>query len=231
MKKLLAMFLVLGMASIANATILDLVVVSITDEQGQPTDRDGLTPETALAPSDYVLLGLRLNENPTPSPGGFPGYGLTSFDLDVHVTGEASLSLDIFTTFYGATGVAWDKSSAVTMGAVIQSSPQSIDQLTGVITAPADVPGEVMILGGGILFHCEGGDGLNLVPVDLTLNGLTQYSEYVNSLGDPMPPVSMGGGWKDLTADQLGGLELYQIPEPITMALLGVGGLLLRRRR
>jgi hypothetical protein len=228
MKKLLAMFLVLGMASLANATILDLVPMGVVDESGQPTDRDGSEQNPLLA-SDVVVLGLRLNENPTPSPGGYPGWGLSSFDLDIHVTGNASLSPDVKTTFYGVnTYIDWQAPSAITMGALLQSDAQHVDQVTGVVTAPQDVPGESIILGGGILLHC---DGAGTVTVDLTLHGLTEYSKYISPTGDPLPPESLGGGWFAATEDDLGDLVIYQIPEPITMALLGVGGLLLRRRR
>jgi hypothetical protein len=63
---------------------------------------------------------------------------------------------------------------------------------------------------GGLAIHCEGeGD----VLVDLTLNGDTRVN-----------------GVSVAEAD-LGDLRIVQVPEPMTIALLGLGGLLALRRR
>jgi hypothetical protein len=62
-----------------------------------------------------------------------------------------------------------------------------------------------------ILFHC---DGIGDVEVRITLSGTTRVD------GDP------------ITADDLGSIIIHQdIPEPMTVALLGLGSLFLLRRR
>jgi hypothetical protein len=224
MKKLLAMFLVLGMASLANATVLDLVPYMITDSEGNPTDRDG-SEENKLLPSDMVYLGLRLNY--LDNEGGPDGYALTSFNLDVHVSGPASLALDTYTYYGYGPYVNWlVNPAAVTPGALsLNETTGNLDQWIGVVTAPQDVKGECIILAGGIVLHVE--DGQGVINLDLTLNGTTSYALGCFPAGAPWPADP---GWVSATEDDLGGLTL-NIPEPITMALLGVGGLLLRRRR
>ena len=223
MKKLLAMFLVLGMASLANATVLDLVPYSITDSEGNAIDRDG-SEENPLIASDLVYLGLQLNylENAT----GPDGYALTSFNLDVHVSGPASLAMDTYTYYGYGPYINWlVNPAAVTPGAVVlNETTGDIDQWIGVVTAPQDVKGETIILAGGIVLHIDGPGVINL---DLTLNGTTAYAPGCFPAGAPWPADP---GWVSATEDDLGGLVL-NIPEPITMALLGIGGLLLRRRR
>jgi len=69
----------------------------------------------------------------------------------------------------------------------------------------ANIPANTLLFDGFIL-HCEGSG-----PTVVSLWGTTQYVEW-------------DGG-------QLAGVTITQIPEPMTMALLGLGGLFLRRRK
>jgi hypothetical protein len=68
-----------------------------------------------------------------------------------------------------------------------------------------------------ILLHCDGED---LVPVSVTCTP-----------GDQS--VEVDGDWGILPTDFVAGapLEIIQIPEPMTLTLLGLGGLALLRRR
>ena len=62
----------------------------------------------------------------------------------------------------------------------------------------------------GLAIHC---DGPGPVTVDLTLNGQTKVDD------------------QPITEADLGDLTIYQVPEPMTAALLALGGLLLLGRR
>jgi hypothetical protein len=75
-----------------------------------------------------------------------------------------------------------------------------------------------------LLLTCTGGGD---VAVDLTLAGLTEYAEFKTPSGGPYPE------WTQAVDADLGSLVIHQegVPEPMTIALLGLGGLLLRRRR
>lgn len=212
MKKLLAMLLVLSMASIANATVLDLVAVNI----GQSGDRMGGV-EDPLEPSDTIGLKVVLNHN---SYGGgytsYDGYLLSSIDLDLHVSGPGTFSIPLSTK------------GAILIGRHLNLDPFEIFDVTadgiGEVTAvaPSAILGPADILW-DMFLHCDGpGD----VTIDLTLFGLSQYSIF-GGAGGPEDATE----WIDMTEGDLGDLVIHQIPEPITMALLGVGGLLLRRRR
>lgn len=81
----------------------------------------------------------------------------------------------------------------------------SIDRMVEV--SMGSMPGDLIW---GLAIHCDGeGD----VLVDLTLNGTTRVDGVV------------------LTEADLGDLVIKQVPEPMTIALLGLGGLLALRRR
>ena len=68
---------------------------------------------------------------------------------------------------------------------------------------------------GGLAIHCDGeGD----VLVDLTLKAARVDPEG-------------GDAYQNLTEADLGDLTIAQVPEPMTIALLGLGGLLALRRR
>jgi hypothetical protein len=206
MKKLLALLLVLGIASMAQAGF----VISVNGIIDPPETEIVLRPsETAIIdihgldqdphPSTlafFLLLkgpghinGSSFIPNPAPAPGGYfdPGYGQEG-DLGGYQDAEAfaadvGLSVpDLLAAFGGVQDMSF--------GNVASSSP-----------APPPLVG---LLVDGIEFHCadEGEVILELWTA-----------------GTAGPEV--------LLDTQV----IHQIPEPITLTLLGLGGLLLRRRR
>jgi hypothetical protein len=133
-----------------------------------------------------------------------PGASSDGYDLDLHVSGPGTLA-------ESAGGIQHAPGIGMWMYSGIAGN--GIAQMT-----------EVHLMGNwvdqaliwGLEIHC---DGLGDVLVDLTLNGGTR--------ADP----EGGTAYQDLTEADLGDLVIVQVPEPMTIALLGLGGLLALRRR
>jgi hypothetical protein len=225
MKKVLALMLVLGMASMASATVMSVVTYDV----GQSEGRTG-TSTDPLMPSDVLGLKIILEFNPYDPVGGtwpsYDGYNLSSFDLDLEVSGPATLDTAWVATM---TGTVRSISSHSGLGVFDWSHDvvdNAIEQMSGLAPA-AGLPSE----DGGIdivwdiMLHC---DGYGEVTVDLTLHGLSEYSPLSNAGNGPYPDPP---GWLAMVEGDLGDLVVHQVPEPMTIALLGLGGLFLRRRR
>jgi hypothetical protein len=214
MKKVLALMLVLGMTSLASATIVDVVTVGVGDLGHAGTSTD------PLYPSETIEIKIVLNADPDPTwygGGGYPiydGYWLSSMDLDLHVSGPGALAEK-------GTGLATKMKHNTGFGAWAEPEPAVVDNAIAYLAGTAAGNG---IQGAddlvwNLVIHCEGN---GIVDVDLTLHGTSEYSVYASTAG---------GTWEKLTELDLGDLVIHQIPEPMTIALLGLGGLFLRRRR
>jgi hypothetical protein len=219
MKKVLALMLVLGMASLANATVIDVV----TDGPGSLGHAG--TSEDPLEVGETIAIKIVLNADPNPTwyygggYTGYDGYWLSSMDVDLHVSGQATLQEK-------GTGPAQKIKHNAGFGAWTQSNPlivgNAIAQLSGVgtgdgIQATADLVWNLVI-------ECTGGGP---VTIDLTA-GITSLEAGQYSEG----PMSWGmSEWITIHEADLGDLVIHQVPEPMTIALLGLGGLFLRRRR
>jgi hypothetical protein len=207
MKKLLVLLLVLGMASMANAYIIEVVTNGLGDlgHSGTINDR--------LEPSETIPIKIVLNYNPHyyyPGYVSYDGYMLSMMDLDLHVSGNGSF--DAITKLDGTIKKRhvnfdpWGNSPVTDTG---------VDQMGG-IAGTAIGPGPQDLVW-DMFIHC---DGPGPIVVDLTLNGLSEYS-----------PYNYPRDWVALSEGDLGDLVIYNVPEPMTIALLGLGGLFLRRRK
>lgn len=209
MKKLLALVLVLGLASVASAGIVDVVTDNVGDvTQGQ-----------------VVNVKLVLNENIAfPTYPSYDGYLLSSFDFRLAVTGPATL----------AAGIS-GKGTAILADANVSPfsftdvpGDQTIEQMTGVATNPVNAEDGAVDLVWNILLTVDADAAPGaLITVDLILNGTSQYS--VDSLPGSNAPYS---GWQNATDEDLGDASMnVVVPEPMTMSLLAIGGMALIRRR
>ena len=218
MKNLLAMLLVLGLASFANATpVMNFDLVPTPGQSGH-----GFDPGDDLMPSEWV-------------------------EIDVVYTGNVPLwsSGMLYITIDGAGEWCGDDSSSYdppglpiedvwTWHVNFEAGVSGIKSMTKVDSKNIEIGGVaafyifVAIQSGETIFdhlnvHCTG-----FGPFVVTLTPATSTA---NPIGTPLYWESATELREDL---QAGGssITIYQVPEPMTIALLGIGGLgLIRRRR
>jgi hypothetical protein len=207
MRKLLALGLVLGMASIANAGFVLTVnnepapgEITLTESETIEIDVD--LPDGSINSAYDVVLELSNDKASFAVPYFFEGTPPFYQDAEwKNITIEADYTL-LSTAPFGGT----QNEQYIRVGGAMSAGPPP-DFLFG----PADVFS-------GIMLHCDGfGD------VTLTLKvGLAAGNVFYDSAGTPEE-------WQD--GGIMDTLIIHQIPEPMTMALLGLGGLALLRRR
>jgi len=191
MKKLLFLFMILGLVSVANAGIVDIVITSLNGEAIDPAVREIDVRYTDIidlaiifeAPADEYLVGCGVTINID---------GLASLDLS-QTTAHAA-----FDPLLHAVGPDWIVEAASYLG------PQGVVEPLKVIE--------------NILIHCDSDNPINDVYVYLTDDPL--QNTYVGD--ENFNPVDWSYG---------PGVVIHQIPEPMTLTLLGLGGLFLARRK
>jgi len=176
MKKVLALVLILGMASMANATFS----LSIDDQKGQ-----GFVPapaEITLMPSDTIVIGCF-------SQGGRD----SNLYQDTYYLSEGLFRLSNL--------VGGELGDIGEVSMYNNTDFDAVEIWAGMGHTSGAAPAGMIY---SVLFHCEG-------PGDVTVE---LYDEF---FGFEAPVQS---------------LIIHQIPEPMTMSLLALGGLgMLRRRR
>ena len=179
MKKVLIVFAVLAMASVANAGLL----ISV-DGRINPPDT-----EIILKPSEHAVIDIR-------------GDGLTdpySFALGVKAgdTGVVAVVAETVMLYPGSEAAIFMMDDPGLAGFLGVNNPLVFMEMTDLAVPPAALNG---LLVDKIDFHCVAEGDVTLMLFDLDGNLL------------------------DIQV-------IHQIPEPITFALLGLGGLFLRRRK
>jgi len=226
MKKMLVLMLVLGMATLANATVIDVVTVGLGSLGNAGTSTDPLE----IGESIEIQIQLASNPYPGTQYPSYDGYLLSTMDLDLHISGPGTMDV-------GTTGMqgqpVWQYNTGLYPFGVVDDSDLSngLDQVSGVAMPPIAPPtsgttGPIPLLW-DLIITCEG-EG-NII-IDLTLKGTTEYSPDSDGTGAspyPNPP----GAWTLATEADLGDLIIHNVPEPATVALLGLGGLFLLRRK
>ncbi len=202
MKKLVVMsMLVLGMASMANAALKDGFIFHV----------GGLTAPTeiTIGPSDVVELDLGLAS----------GWNTKGFTLQYDLSNSQAELICNGATWGPANGhpglsnIAFPTVFDMPGNASIQL-PQQVKITAGQLTSQA-VAGPQTLMN-ELYLHC-------LEGTDVVLTIKVTASTYINNTKLSTANVD---GFPILHT-----LTIHQIPEPATIALLGLGGLLLRRRK
>lgn len=245
MKKYVTLILVLGLCSVASASYMGEVGFNLT-----PEGTHGLTPEDPLEISEWVYLDIDAGV----------AAGSTATYLWLQSTGALRLTIDGPAEFqyavneYGSNKAKPLLADITTLGLTritdfeyraAQSAPpfdpeytgwhgmDVIDDQTLDIGGGYKFPDAAMITAPGTLtvfdhigIHCTG-------PGDVVVT-LTVGTNTAHMYGVPIIKTYDNAVMGDLDEDLAGvgsSITIYQIPEPMTMALLGIGGLAFIRRR
>ena len=219
MKKMLVLVLVLGMASIANAGyLLELTV------NGGPNPG-----EIWLEPSDWIEIDVEIAAD----PGGFKHY-LQSYDADLIIDSpQAAFQLPLWNDPIGPPVGYWQNIAFPT------GPPSAFDFAPPTVLNSATMTPQWVEIGG------TGNDGIWAFSGDVLMNELMLHCEEPTdvvltlSVNDDAGWAGWYGGVDEFTpgsgfltdGQELDSLIIHQIPEPMTMTLLGLGGLALIRRR
>ena len=210
MKKLLVLMLVLGMAAAANATIVQVEV----DLAGSISGNMGTGPGDLLVKDDQVKLKVTLTDLDNYAPySSYDGYVLSTVAFTMNTDADAS---------------------AYVKAAPAPATPKSV---LSPYSVASDGSGGLDISGAGPVAGYAAGQGATIIwnfwldittadgQTDLTLDldPVGGASTYKLKLSDT--------SWTTMVEADLGDLTLYTVPEPMTIALLGLGGLFLRRRK
>lgn len=227
MKKLLAFLLILGMASMAQAGF----ILSVNGS----TDHGGVIE---MEPSDYVTLDVHIDPGTLFTGGDFL---ITLNNTQASIDG-ADVVFPVATLEKNMMGT-WYLEDEAGFSAAMTPVPANIDAqnyyfsggdlLWNATNNPDDYAGmppfipavgaeSYPVLMDGLLFHCfEESD----VVVDLVAPyGLVKYLHDAEGAVIGTEVIAEPGAVLDT-------LTVIQIPEPMTMSLLGLGGLALLRRR
>jgi len=254
MKKILALMLIvaLGLVGSASATVSGIIGFDVVPTPGANTK--GLEPGTPLESSDVFYVDIVMYRAVAGSYLGINCSGelylslnASEFAYPINTYGDHPQytswpTLDsIGVTYYQGPGLLTPGSKGFQYVAAVGPVPGydgfNIMDVTGAQNLmiagglPAGASDQLIGasgLGTATLFdhiaiHCTG-DG----DVTVTVAAATEACPY------GMPIVnSLETGWANEADDSASGgmLTIYQVPEPMTMALLGLGGLALIRRR
>jgi hypothetical protein len=202
MKKLVALVVILLMTSVASADLV--LTVDGNDNPGEIT----------IAPSTNLEIDLEVDE----------GYN-QSYDLDLILSNNQAVWIEpVWVPPAGMTPGYWTNinfpSTYTQAPSTVASSSATVIRIMGVMnTAQGDYTTVGDVIMNELYLHCEEATDVTLTLVVHDDAGMLHYES------DGMTEIQYTDG------QILDTLVIHQIPEPATLALLGLGGLLLRRRR
>jgi PEP-CTERM motif-containing protein len=246
MKKILSLLLVLGLSSVASATIVGYDIVPSPGQDGS-----GFDPAMPLEYSDIVYVDIVMT-NPNPGVDLYVGANSTG-ELYLDVIGAGEIGVQ------GRHGALKSEPGLPTLDSIEISyypdfnydpgQPPMTPEWLGFNIMDTNIDGpngahQMMIAGGlpageiawlitdgqtpAVIFdhipiHCLGDGDIEVVLTPAAL---------ACPFGIPVVANDTTGYALEADGAAVGGsITIYQVPEPMTMALLGLGGLALIRRR
>ena len=229
MKKMLSLLLVAVMSSMASAAVISLSTYDVGSSDG----RLGTSAVDQLQAGDVVGLQMVLEHNAYAGFSSYDGNFTSQFALKLASSGNGSLSVPEVLqgknfVFDVKMNAAFDlgvkKIAAVAGDDPVTNGGLNIDFLEAALLSGglgAAPGGSVLVW--NILFTADG-----TADTEMALNAGTGglYSPYKNFAGDNYFPAS-----SPITNGDVSGTTIHQVPEPMTMTLLGLGGIAALRRR
>lgn len=203
MKKLLVLLMVLGITSMASAATIDVVIVSHgpTSDTTAPIDP---TSEITINESEWIDVDIIFTPDGTET--------LAQLSCEITLAGMATLDMTDLTLPAGA----WDSDPAFSPGVTeVVAGKQYIVQY-GVGMSGS---GAIDVAVDHLLIHCDDWPDVATLAItaDVLFGGIGSMTSDYKMIG---AGLSYGPG-----------ITITQVPEPMTVALLGLGGLFLLRRR
>ena len=219
MKKLVFFMLILTMAATANATIIDMLIDGVGSMGNTGSAADPLEAGETI----NVQMVLQYNTDSTYADGDqyeatYNGYQLSSLSVTLSLT-NSTLSIPVV----ASTGIikAAKRNSGIAPFSNSTILSSGIDKITGIanpaLVGTSDLVWDLLLTA----------DGTGNIVVDLGRWWDAGASEW--GLSD-YKALGSDTEWTAMVEADFGDLTIYA-PEPMTIALLGLGGLFLRRRK
>jgi hypothetical protein len=172
-----------------------------------------------LGMASLANAALVLSINGEEAPGEITLMTSETIVIDMHLTaGQTNFAYDVaFVLSNAQAALDWSEITFPTeyffAGALIgQPNPQEVRVSASQFMAGTDIVGPAVLVD-GLLLHCE-----EATPLRLDLIVMDGAGTVID-------------GQAQVTGTILDSVTIMQIPEPASMLLLGLGGLLLRRRK